>query len=518
MCHCICVRLCLTRCDPDYLALRHSSQVTSRELREQLATTISMLRSKDHQLEHTKSTAADHIDGVRSASEREAAEFRRAVAEQHRQRDDDLKLLREQYVELQQSYEAKVSTLQSQLQSSKKKHRQSERRRALELEGFATDIAMLRKAVRQMEAQWAVVQSMAADEMEAGLEQPFFDGPAGITATPGHGNMREFHPTRMASQPPLVVGHTRMAAVPSQFAGALHARAQEISRKLDEAKEGADVEFSHEPLEMESFEPQPQDTESERVSAEQPLRRQPRQAPAPAPAPRRRSQPPVVTPRAARRPMVTTTTTTATSAARPQSRRGARSTGGGSAGRRGPAVSRTDRSKRGSRAEQSPMGRQIAPPRIPEIITPAKAHRAAQHARAQPNTEAVGTVGRGKRMAGKSLKPRKAGRRVRRGTGQKSTAKDTEVYADDSVRDGMAWEELQGQSDAGGGERPLTATGGPREERAAQRVEAGLGGGDEGRQRRGEQEGSGDSALAGFQETLSGLQQRLHSLAQEAGL
>ena len=155
MCVCVCVCVYVVCCRAEYLSTRHGGQQAQRQLREQVAALQAANAKQQQELTSSREAAAAEVDRVKAAAKRESQQFREYARQQAQQREDDLRLLKEQYAEVQAMYETRVRGLETKVAKVRQRYRTLERRRNLELEGFTNDIAALRRAVLQLEGQVA---------------------------------------------------------------------------------------------------------------------------------------------------------------------------------------------------------------------------------------------------------------------------------------------------------------------------------------------------------------------------
>lgn len=122
--------------------------------------------------------ASSESQAIKESTEREIANLKAEAARVTQQRDDDLRVLQNQYEEVQQNYEEQLRNNKEVIQKLRKKYVSNccpnfatsgalylvtcryvelKRRRALDMEGFTNDVIQLRRALRQLETQWALI-------------------------------------------------------------------------------------------------------------------------------------------------------------------------------------------------------------------------------------------------------------------------------------------------------------------------------------------------------------------------
>eukprot|EP01138_Halocafeteria_seosinensis_P001469 gb/GECG01001505.1/.p1 GENE.gb/GECG01001505.1/~~gb/GECG01001505.1/.p1 ORF type:complete len:632 (+),score=126.70 gb/GECG01001505.1/:1-1896(+) len=109
------------------------------------------------ELARARASAQEEVEAVKESSEREIANLKAEAYRITQQRDDDLKVLQDQYQQVQQNYEDELSKTREHAESLRKKYADLKRRRALDMEGFTNDVIQLRRALRQLETQWALI-------------------------------------------------------------------------------------------------------------------------------------------------------------------------------------------------------------------------------------------------------------------------------------------------------------------------------------------------------------------------
>mmetsp|Transcript_4409 Transcript_4409/g.8414 ORF Transcript_4409/g.8414 Transcript_4409/m.8414 type:complete len:931 (-) Transcript_4409:305-3097(-) len=133
----------------DYLDIRHNSQATECELREQ----VEQLRSENTALRKAFADVKQHLAnqarGLAKESEEYVSQFRTRTVSV----EEELRIVRAQYKATQQLYETRIDQLSSKLASSNKKYRNLSKRREMDREGYAADIKQIRSQMAVLQKQ-----------------------------------------------------------------------------------------------------------------------------------------------------------------------------------------------------------------------------------------------------------------------------------------------------------------------------------------------------------------------------
>lgn len=131
----------------DYLELRHAAQQTERKLKER----ASQLSQREHdlhrQIKELQAKAARAENDLQNENQTYVSLFRQQTAAT----EEDLAIMKAQYAATQDLYEKRIRYLEGRVATLKTKLKSVEERRALELEGYTTDICQLREKLRRLE-------------------------------------------------------------------------------------------------------------------------------------------------------------------------------------------------------------------------------------------------------------------------------------------------------------------------------------------------------------------------------
>lgn len=152
----------------DYLLQRHSFNTTERQLREQLAQSKAAQESAEQEAAAVSQQADAEVSGLRKQVEAAKARLKAELGTKATTHNDAVKFLKAQWSGEKDELQARINKLSTALKSSNAKYAALERRRKGDLEGFSHDISTMRRALRQLETQFALVGGVIAD---AALEQ-----------------------------------------------------------------------------------------------------------------------------------------------------------------------------------------------------------------------------------------------------------------------------------------------------------------------------------------------------------
>ncbi|OQR91171.1 hypothetical protein ACHHYP_04934 [Achlya hypogyna] len=142
----------LTKATKDYLVARHNAQEAARQAQEEIArlhaARVTVEQEKEAVREQAQKETQAVRDSVREAGTANAEEFRKqAVA-----RERDIHILKEQYAAVQETYGARIHSLQARLATLRTRYKGLESRRSMEMEGFSRDVATLKRHIVKLES------------------------------------------------------------------------------------------------------------------------------------------------------------------------------------------------------------------------------------------------------------------------------------------------------------------------------------------------------------------------------
>lgn len=205
----------------------------------------------------TAAAASDEVATITAATQAELKAVRAWANASAASRSDDVRALQAQYDAVVEKYESKIASLTKSVSSWKGKAQRAERQRKLQLQGFSADVAEQRRALRQLETQWAMVgQVMGVQGGDFGMPAAA-PGPEGTaSAAIGHATYRPTHASakhssgRSAVAPGLAtpgdqnerlsslgLGHLRHVGVPPQKGGGKHAGKRSTASKRPKRSE-----------------------------------------------------------------------------------------------------------------------------------------------------------------------------------------------------------------------------------------------------------------------------------------
>jgi len=135
----------------DYMLLRHASQATERMLRERLAEAA----QNEQRVQDDFSRVLEEKRRKQQMLAQESDEFVDLLRQQTLRSDEDLNVVKSQYSAAQELYERRIRYLEERVATGKNKYEVLEQRRAREIEGFESELNLLRQRVRQQEKQLA---------------------------------------------------------------------------------------------------------------------------------------------------------------------------------------------------------------------------------------------------------------------------------------------------------------------------------------------------------------------------
>lgn len=206
----------LTQLTKDFLSQRAQYSSTERSLREQMAEDRAARELAERELSMTTSQTEAQLASMHAQLDSAIKNSRSQLVAKAEQHNDSVRMITAQWEGERAALQEQVSTLKDQLKFQKQKNAALDKRRAGEAEGFMHDITQLRRALRQLETQWAIMghavsdNAMAEDvrEMEAHAAEiaarlSEYDGQETAGASPPPAVGRDWLPSRSVNQPAL---------------------------------------------------------------------------------------------------------------------------------------------------------------------------------------------------------------------------------------------------------------------------------------------------------------------------
>ena len=165
----------LQKATKDYILQRREAQNAHAELHEEEARLAMELEKLGKERKQMKEAAEQAAADAKAKAEAEAEAYIAQFRDQLKRREDDIHSLESVHSAVAAQYERRINELEGQLRTLRKKHKELEHRRALDLEGFTADVTTLRRllsAVDRRLHQTRLVQRLDDDErLDMLLEQ-----------------------------------------------------------------------------------------------------------------------------------------------------------------------------------------------------------------------------------------------------------------------------------------------------------------------------------------------------------
>jgi len=153
----------LTQLTKDFLQQRAHFSASERELREQTAEHRAAREAAERELSAEQARAEAQLAAMRAQLEAAQQQLHRQLASRAEAHNDSVRLLQAQWAADKEALGAQAARLRAELARQREKNAALDRRRAGEAEGFMRDVTALRRAVRQLETQWAVLGGALGD-------------------------------------------------------------------------------------------------------------------------------------------------------------------------------------------------------------------------------------------------------------------------------------------------------------------------------------------------------------------
>ena len=165
----------LQKATKDYILQRREAQNAHAALHEEEARLAMELAKLTDERKRMKDAAERAAADAKAKAEAEAEAYIAQFRDQLKRREDDIHSLESVHSAVAAQYERRINELEGQLKTLRRKHKELEHRRALDLEGFTADVTTLRRllsAVDRRLHQTRLVQRLDDDErLDLLLEQ-----------------------------------------------------------------------------------------------------------------------------------------------------------------------------------------------------------------------------------------------------------------------------------------------------------------------------------------------------------
>ncbi|OQR94315.1 hypothetical protein THRCLA_08194 [Thraustotheca clavata] len=137
----------------DYLVARHNAQEAAQKAAEGISQLYRVQETLQKEKEEVKAQAQQDTqqairEAVREEGNLNAEEFRKQTIARER----DIHILKEQYAAVQETYGARIHSLQTRLTALRSRYKGLEARRNMEMEGFSRDVATLKRHIVKLES------------------------------------------------------------------------------------------------------------------------------------------------------------------------------------------------------------------------------------------------------------------------------------------------------------------------------------------------------------------------------
>lgn len=167
----------------DYLMQRHSFNQRERAAAEQVAVLHASAMRAEAALRETTEVAQRDMRALRTHEESKVRTMKSALITKTEQAADEMRVTESRHESSMRKAEERIEQLEEHLAVEKRRYRDLQVRRAREIEGYNTDVTLMRKALRQLEQQWVSVGGMVTD---AALRTAAMDAAAAVRQAMGH--------------------------------------------------------------------------------------------------------------------------------------------------------------------------------------------------------------------------------------------------------------------------------------------------------------------------------------------
>lgn len=148
----------------DYILARREKQEAERRAAEVEAAAAHQGTLRENEIASLKQKSCEELERCRKGAATKLQEYTAKLREQVKSREDELLSLSAVHTSVRTQYEKLTADLEARCQRLQDQNRQLEQRRALDMEGFSTDVTTLRKMIAAVDRK--VVQVRLADRLE----------------------------------------------------------------------------------------------------------------------------------------------------------------------------------------------------------------------------------------------------------------------------------------------------------------------------------------------------------------
>jgi hypothetical protein len=154
----------------DYLLQRHRFGIAERAAAEELAALRASSAQLQGDLRALGSEASSQVRALLRSADEGSRAVRVALGSELELRGDEVRVLRAQHAASERALREEAEALRAQVAEGRRRYAELQTRRGREIEGFNTDIAFMRRALRQLEAQWVAVNGAVANAAAEGAD------------------------------------------------------------------------------------------------------------------------------------------------------------------------------------------------------------------------------------------------------------------------------------------------------------------------------------------------------------
>ncbi|EQC25664.1 hypothetical protein, variant [Saprolegnia diclina VS20] len=142
----------LTKATKDYLVARHNAQDAARQAQEEIVHLYQVQTRIEKEKDLVRTQAQQETQAIRMSVREEGNQNAEEFRKQAMARERDIHILKEQYAAVQETYGARIHSLQSRLTTLRGRYKGLENRRNMEMEGFSRDVATLKRHIVKLES------------------------------------------------------------------------------------------------------------------------------------------------------------------------------------------------------------------------------------------------------------------------------------------------------------------------------------------------------------------------------
>lgn len=155
----------------DLLRIKFGAEQQEQALREKSVQVVEAAEKAKREASAVQATSAEELQRIRRSSEENKRRAVDAIRGDMVRAQDSLLIVKQQYLAAQKMYEARIAAMQEKLDRERVRRRDAQRRRALEKEGYASDLRLLKQKFKGIDRTLGDARTTVSELVGGGLSR-----------------------------------------------------------------------------------------------------------------------------------------------------------------------------------------------------------------------------------------------------------------------------------------------------------------------------------------------------------